>query len=117
LSNAVERFVLTCSDDQVKDLNVSFAARIFKVDRSHLSRQFSFDKGCLLSRFILIEKMRRAARFLVDPTRITIPELSERVGFFSAKHLSRVFKRYFGMVPSKYRILYDGGNEIALNFI
>lgn len=103
LAERVAQFVLNCSEVELRELTVATVAEAFSVDRSHLSREFSSNIGCTLCRFILKEKMFRAATLLSKPTGISILELSDKLGFFSPNHFSRVFKESFGILPSKYR--------------
>lgn len=103
LSEQVVELVMTCSDEELMGLTVSSIARRFNVDRSYLSREFKSGKNFTLCQFIQGEKMARAAMLLKDNTDLTVMKLSENLGFCSAEYFREVFKRYFGVVPSKYR--------------
>jgi AraC-like DNA-binding protein len=103
LSQQVIELVITCRDEELKGLKVSTIARRFNVHRSHLSRQFKSDKNITPCQFIQRERMARAARLLMDTVDLTVVKLSEKLGFCSAEYFREVFKRYFGVAPSKYR--------------
>lgn len=103
LSEQVVELVMTCSNEELKGLTVSSIARRFNVDRSHLSREFKAGKKFTLCQFLQGEKMARAAMLLKDTSDLTVAELSEILGFCSTEYFREVFKRYFGVVPSKYR--------------
>ncbi len=103
LAERVAQFVLNCNECELRELTVATVAEAFRVDRSHLSREFSANIGCTLCRFILKEKMFRAATVLSESSAISILELSDKLGFFSPNHFSRIFKESFGILPSKYR--------------
>ncbi|UCH94704.1 MAG: helix-turn-helix transcriptional regulator [Candidatus Aminicenantes bacterium] len=103
LPDQVAKFVMTCNNEVLKGMTVSSIARRFKVDRSHLAREFKSDKNFTLCQFIQREKMVRAAMLLRETTDLTVAKLSESLGFCSAEYFRGLFKRYFGVVPSKYR--------------
>ena len=102
LPEKIAKFVLTCSDDDVKDLTVTSIAREFGADRSYLNRRFKELHDCTLCKFIFSEKMTRAANLLKDEPHILVHEVAERMGFCSVDYFSKVFKRHFGILPSKY---------------
>ena len=103
LDNRVVKLIMTCSDEELKGLTVSSIARTFNLDRSHLSREFKSGKNITLCQFIQGEKMARAAMLLKDTTDLKMSELSEKLGFCSDEYFREVFKRHFGISPSKYR--------------
>lgn len=107
-SDEVAKFILSCEDSRLKELTVTSLARCFDIDRSYLTRIFKSSNECTLYEFIVKEKMSRAAACLRNSSDLTIKELSEKMGFLSTDHFSRVFKRHFGIVPSKYRDFKNG---------
>jgi AraC-like DNA-binding protein len=104
LVDEVAKFILTYDSNELKELSVTSIAKLFKVDRSYLNRKFKTRNKCTLHKFLLNEKMFRAATLLRNSSAITIRELSERMGFFCTDHFSRVFKEHYGITPSKYRL-------------
>jgi AraC-like DNA-binding protein len=103
LTDQVIEFVMTSSDEALKELTVAGIARRFNVDRSHLSREFKSDKNFTLCNFIQREKVARAAISLRDSDALRIENLSKKLGFCSTEYFREVFKRYHGISPSKYR--------------
>jgi two-component system response regulator YesN len=103
LSKQVVELVMTCSDEELKGLTVSSIARRLNVDRSHLSREFKSYNSLTLCQFIQGEKMVRAAILLNDNIDLKVAKLSENLGFCSPEYFRELFKRYFGVVPSKYK--------------
>lgn len=103
LTDRVAKYVMTCDNEVLKRLTVSAIARRFDVNRSHLAREFKSGKNFTLCKFIQTEKMMRAAILLMDTNDLTVAKLSEDLGFCSAEYFRGVFKRYYGIAPSKYR--------------
>lgn len=55
--------------------------------------------------FLFREKMNRAAQLLRAHLRMTVKEVSRRVGFSCCNYFIRRFKGYFGVGPGEYRTL------------
>ncbi|HLP46078.1 MAG TPA: helix-turn-helix transcriptional regulator [Candidatus Deferrimicrobium sp.] len=103
LADQVAEFLLTREDDALFRLNVSSLARVFHMDRSYLSREFKASRNCTLFRFIQNEKMVRAASLLSNSSKLKLERLSKAMGFCTSEYFREVFKKHFGVVPSKYR--------------
>ncbi len=71
--------------------------------RTWLSRKFHEEAGIPLTDFILTKKTEEAQR-LLRYTDKPLKDISVYLGFSSQSHFSRVFKKYTGMTPTKYRI-------------
>ncbi|MDQ1354663.1 MAG: two-component system, response regulator YesN [Acidobacteriota bacterium] len=103
LADQVTEYLLTCDDSAIFKLNVTTLAGLFHVDRSHLARQFKASKHFTLCGFLQKEKMGRAASLLSSSSKLTMERLSQKMGFCTSEYFREVFKRHFGVVPSKYR--------------
>lgn len=72
------------------------------VSRTHLAQRFKSEAGMTLTDFILSEKIREAKR-LLKYTDKSLAAIGEYLGFSSQSHFAKVFKKYSGKTPSKYR--------------
>ena len=77
------------------------AEKLF-LNRSYLSRKFKEETGETLTAFILKEKTEEAKRLLRYSDK-SLTAIGSYLGFSSASHFSRVFRRYVGTTPSDYR--------------
>lgn len=111
LSERVLSLVKELDDNQMKDISVTFIANELNIDRSHLSREFRSQKNITLHSFIIQEKMRRAADLLNSSCEMKVSKISLKMGFCSSIHFSRVFKKHFGVVPSKFRKFRKHGSD------
>jgi transcriptional regulator GlxA family with amidase domain len=59
-------------------------------------------------RYILQQRIRQAQLFLRQTDR-TIDDVGETLGFVDGFHLSKVFKKFTGLSPGKYRLLLHHG--------
>ena len=72
------------------------------MSRPYLSKKFHEETGETLTDFILKEKTEEAKR-LLRYTDKTASQIGIYLGFSSAAHFSRVFKKYSGMTPGEYK--------------
>ena len=84
-------------------VSVEAMAQELHMSRPHLSRKFKEDTGMTLTDFILQKKSEEAARLLVTTDKSLIA-ISEYLGFSSQRHMARVFRKYQGDSPQRYRM-------------
>lgn len=65
---------------------------------------FKEESGMTPADYALRLKCSQARRMLKEG-RLTVTEISFRLGFSSSQHFARVFKSHMGMTPSKFRLL------------
>jgi len=110
LSDRVVEFVLNCSLDDFKNLTVTKIASTFHVNRCYLSRKFKSDKTFTLCEFLIREKLSRSVVVLRENDRITIQDLSIKMGFSNPNYFIQIFKNYYGAPPGRYRDYISKGN-------
>lgn len=76
-------------------------AAIFHYDADYLGRQIKRYMGVNYMELVLQLKLEEAKRLLRE-TGLTMEQIAERTGMGSAVHLSRMFKKKFGVPPSQY---------------
>ena len=83
--------------------------------RHHMSRTSFFNKlkvltGYAPADYIRMIRLQHAAQ-LLKQGEYTIAEITDRVGFSDAKYFREVFKKYYGVSPSKYGELEKTGSS------
>jgi AraC-like DNA-binding protein/ligand-binding sensor protein len=71
------------------------------ISAGHLSRTFRKSKGISFERYVMVRRVERAKRLLLEPTS-TVALVAEQCGFSDAAYLSRVFRLIAGCSPSQY---------------
>jgi len=99
----VVAFIMTRQDEELAILSVEKLSGIFRLDRRLLARKFKFHKKVTLEYYLSREKIIRAAFLLVYQAGISIRQVAERMGFCSCQYFSRVFEKFCGIKPRKYR--------------
>lgn len=103
ISEQVVQYVLTLKDELFMKVSVNKLAKHFEIERCKLSRLFKFEKEMTLERFLFQEKMFRAAHLLLSGSKLSIRQVSDKLGFCTCDYFIRKFKEYYGVVPGKYR--------------
>ena len=76
--------------------------------RMNLYRKLQSLVGMPPSEFIRTMRLKRAAQLLREDPKLTVGEVSDRVGFNTPKYFTRYFRELFGCTPSQYRSRFDG---------
>ncbi|MCP4149965.1 MAG: helix-turn-helix transcriptional regulator [bacterium] len=113
LSEQVMKHVLSVTDREFAGLTVSILAILFNIERYNLSRQFKRQTQMTLEKFLLTEKMTRAAFLLRYSCDITVKEVAERIGFCTCDYFIRKFKEHYGVRPGRYKIFKHQRTEIV----
>ena len=89
-----------------RDLSLKSVSEYIHVSESSLSRLFSTTGETFISYLTKI-RIEKAKELLKNDT-LTIQEVSEAVGYVNQEHFSRIFKKYTGYSPIKFR----NGNHV-----
>jgi two-component system response regulator YesN len=84
------------------DLSLVTLSEKVYLNPSYLSRRYKELTGKNITDTITEARMNRAAQ-LLDDEQYKVRNVAEMVGFASAAHFSRVFKKHTGMTPQEYR--------------
>lgn len=77
-------------------------AALCHVSPSYLSSLFKQETGSTLIDYINTQRVKRAAQQLTTTDR-SISEVAEEMGILDVNYFAKIFKRTFGMTPTRYR--------------
>ncbi len=106
----VEKIVVIIIDmihnsDEIKDINFSvYLTNKLNMDYHYLSELFSKTKGITIEHFIILHKVERIKELIIYD-QLTISEISFKMNYSSAAHLSNQFKKVTGLTPSYFKKL------------
>lgn len=106
LSNHVVEFILTCPEPMLRELTIGKIIDEFEVSRANLFKQFKTSKPFTINEFINQQKIFRAALLLEKDEELTVKTLSEKMGFCNSEYFIRVFEKYLGITPGRYKKLF-----------
>lgn len=85
---------------------LSGVARAVGVDRYALAREFRARFGCSVGQY-RHRVLLRSAREALLASDASLSSVAYRAGFSDQSHFTRIFKRYTGLTPGRYRRLVD----------
>jgi len=94
------RAVQYIQDQLDADLTVSGIARAVGMSPDHFTRLFKKSTGQTPYAYVVETRVRKAKELLTTG-KLTISEVAHHVGFVDQSHLTRHFKRVFGLPPKK----------------
>ena len=80
----------------------SYLAEQLPYDYSHMSRVFSHHEGDTIEHFVIKLRIEKAKELLTYND-FNVSEIAYKLGYVSAAHFSRQFKKIVGESPSEYR--------------
>lgn len=89
-------------DQFTEPISVSNIASTVDVHPVHLARTFRKHFGCSIGDYIRRLRVERACHE-ISTTGLSLAEIAGRSGFYDQGHLTRIFKRFTGTTPLKYR--------------
>ena len=98
----VKRAMLLIEENLGSSENLGRLSDITKVSTRQLQRRFVADIGITAEEYRSRLRVTRA-KWLVQHTKMPLTEIGVECGFADGAHLSRSFRRYFGMSPSQIR--------------
>jgi AraC-like DNA-binding protein len=88
------------------DLSVSSIAKAFNLAPSYLSKLYKDSSGVSLLHAINLARVEEAKSLLVHSSE-SITDITRQVGYLHSNTLIRIFKRYEGVTPGRYRELHS----------
>ena len=96
-------------DNAARRLTVAAMARLVAMSPSHFAHLFREVAGVSPMRYLKQIRLERA-RALLLAEGLAAGTVAERVGYASASHFSRDFKRNYGLAPARYASAFDRGS-------
>jgi AraC-like DNA-binding protein len=104
LGERVIQFIKTSPEPVLRNLTLESLADEFHYSRTHFAERFRRERGITVHDALTHEKMHRAFRLLSEgEPPPTVRELTRRLGFSDPVYFSRVFRKIYGMLPSRVR--------------
>lgn len=86
-----------------QNITMDDISEMLELSQRHLNNIFSEEYGTSIKNFCYIMRMKQAAFLLCYYPKLTVKEVSEKLGYSSSEIFSIMFKRYHGVSASEYR--------------
>lgn len=107
LHQTVNEVIEYIDEEVMSPLSVEGLAKRFNVSTSHLSRIFREYSGITLVEYINIKKVEESQYYLRFSDR-KISDISDYFHFCNQSYFTRIFKKYTGLTPRKFKKNIDG---------
>jgi AraC-like DNA-binding protein len=111
LGDQVVEYIVSRTLDELRTLTIKDITEHFRVSKMHLIQTFKNQKDITPGKFILREKMYRAAFLMEKDKNVKVREICKMTGFSTSDYFIRVFKKYFGIAPCRYREIRNKRNK------
>lgn len=89
-----------------QELNMNILARKLNISGSYFGKSFKDYTGCSMAEYLTKVRMEKARNLLLLEEKKDITQIAQEVGYSSSAYFTTVFKKYFGVSPSKLRSYY-----------
>lgn len=100
----IQSILLHIHTNYFEVIHVKELSQKFHTNRTTLSKRFKEATGCTVIEYVNKYRVYIAGTMLIR-TNLYISEIAGRLGFMDDTHFSRVFRKYAGTTPIKYREL------------
>jgi two-component system response regulator YesN len=103
-NNQAQKVIEFIDEHYTEDILFSELAKKFNLSIGYLSMLIKKETGKTYSEYIT-EKRLAFAKMLLSDSTISIHEIVQQIGYKDYFHFNKLFKKYYGITPSKYRKL------------
>ena len=101
-SPPVQKAIIYIDSDLTANLSLSAIAEAQNVSASYLSWLFKQETGETLTDHVNKKRVKLATK-LLETTNLQIQTIAQYCGILDVQYFSKVFKKYVGKSPKKYR--------------
>ncbi len=102
LKDEIDKAIEFIKDNFRQNVSLSQIASHANLSPNYFVRKFKERTGYAPLQFLCIMKMERA-KYLIEQTQDPISSIMEELGFYDASYFSKLFKKYCGYSPKKFR--------------
>lgn len=100
--NIVNTIVSYMNDNYMKEISLDKISRNMYLSPVYISKIFKEEMGDSPINYLIKIRLSKALE-LLDTQNITVKAAAKSVGYDDAYHFSKLFKKYYGSSPSKYK--------------
>ncbi len=94
-----------------KEINLNLIADNLNYSSSYLTKIFTQYFDISPTKYLINLRMQKARQMLESSSDYSVRQIGEAVGYPEQGYFSRIFKKYVGVSPQKYKENYSAGSE------
>jgi two-component system response regulator YesN len=102
MAHLIDQAIALVDENYMRNIGIGQIAERLNITPNYLSTLFHKKTGVNFMSYVKKVRLLKAQALLSDPD-VQIQRVAEQVGYFSARHFSRLFAEQFGCLPSEYR--------------
>ena len=110
----VVEYMILKDHEGLGNLTIAMIAKEFSLSRFQLWRRFKREMGVSLEDYLIRLKINRAAELLTRNNEMTVKEISEKIGYYRCDYFIKIFKKYYGVTPGRYRYIRQFPNSMEI---
>lgn len=99
----LEQMIAYINENYTECITAETLSDIFFVSKTHVCTLFSANLGMTVSEYVNSVKLVHATELLSNSS-MNITQIAEYLGFSSLHYFTRVFKKFYGISPSRYSV-------------
>lgn len=107
----VSQIISFIEQNYMHDIGIGTIAKELNITPNYLSSLFHKKTGRKFTDYLTEVRILNAKRLLTANPRMQIKQVAEKVGYYSARHFTKLFVKLVGCYPSEYQKTLDDKNE------
>ena len=103
---AINQILTYIEKNYHRSISIEQLCSLFHLSRSYISHTFKATTGYPVREYINLLRLEEAKKILIG-TKMSVTEVSLRVGFSNSNYFTLLFHRYTGFSPTQYRKIAD----------
>lgn len=96
-SNTVREVIEWLSEHFTEDVSVAELSTLARMSPYHFCKLFKNSTGMTPHQYVIHRRVKAAKELVTSDNTLTLKQIAQKVGFWDASHLSRHFKRIYGI--------------------
>lgn len=101
-TDVVNQVVAFIEKNYMHEISIGQIADQLSITPNYLSSLFHKKTGTTFMKYLTKVRMLKAKELLTSPN-IQVQQAAEKVGYYSTRHFTKLFKEFYGFYPSDYR--------------
>ncbi len=105
-SNIIHTIISFMNDNYMYDISLDRISKNMYLSPIYISKIFKEETGDSPIKYLIKIRLQKASHLLRKNKEISIKEISKLVGYKDAYYFSKLFKKYYGCSPLKFKLKY-----------